>query len=80
MISFGAGGTDNEVLADRAIGLPPLNAFIVRTMIEHTRAARLMGAFGNMRPMNRQALSLILQRVSEWSANCPRSLQWKSTP
>lgn len=80
VISFGAGGTDNEVLADRAIGLPPLNAFIVRTMIEHTRAARLMGAFGNMRPMNRQALSLILQRVSEMVCELPEIIAMEINP
>jgi acetyltransferase len=49
VISFGAGGTDMELMLDRALGLPPLNAFIIQTMIEHTRVERLMGAFATCR-------------------------------
>ncbi|MCF7989171.1 MAG: bifunctional acetate--CoA ligase family protein/GNAT family N-acetyltransferase [Thiohalocapsa sp.] len=80
VISFGAGGTDMEVLEDRALGLPPLNAFIIQTMIEHTRVARLMGAFGNMPPMNRQALSRILQRVSEMVCELPELIEMDINP
>ncbi|EIC23408.1 bifunctional acetate--CoA ligase family protein/GNAT family N-acetyltransferase [Thiorhodovibrio frisius] len=80
VISFGAGGTDTDVLADRALGLPPLNAFIVQTMIEHTRVARLMGAFGNMPPMNRQALARILQRVSEMVCELAEVIELEINP
>jgi acetyltransferase len=80
VISFGAGGTDMEVLADRALGLPPLNAFIIQTMIEHTRVARLMGAFGNMPPMNRQALARVLQRVSEMVCELPEIIELEINP
>ena len=54
VITFGAGGTEVEVLQDRALALPPLNDFIIKTMIDHTRVARLMGAFRHMPPMNRR--------------------------
>ena len=57
VISFGAGGTEVEMLEDRALGLPPLNAFIIQTMIDHTRVARLMGALQQIPPMNRVALA-----------------------
>lgn len=80
VISFGAGGTDMEVLADRSIGLPPLNAYIIQTMIEHTRVARLMGAFSNMPPMNRQALARILQRVSEMVCELPEIIEMNINP
>ncbi len=80
VISFGAGGTDMEVLADRSLGLPPLNAFIIQTMIEHTRVARLMGAFSNMPPMNRQALSKVLQRVSEMVCELPEIIEMEINP
>jgi acetyltransferase len=63
-----------EVLEDRALGLPPLNGFIIQTMIEHTRVARLMGAFKHMPPMNRDALTKILQRVSELVCELPEIL------
>jgi acetyltransferase len=71
VITFGSGGTEVEVLEDRALGLPPLNDFIIHTMIEHTRVARLMGAFKHMPPMNREALTKILQRVSELVCEVP---------
>jgi acetyltransferase len=80
VISFGAGGTDMQVLEDRALGLPPLNAFIIQTMIEHTRVARLMGAYSNMPPMNRQALSRILQRVSEMVCELPEIIKMEINP
>jgi acetyltransferase len=65
---------------DRALGLPPLNAFIIQTMIEHTRVARLMGAFSNMPPMNRQALARILQRVSEMVCELPEIIEMEINP
>lgn len=80
VISFGAGGTDMEVLADRALGLPPLNAVIIQSMIENTRVAGLMGAFGNMPPMNRQALASILQRVSEMVCELPEIIELDINP
>jgi acetyltransferase len=80
VISFGAGGVDHEALEDRALGLPPLNAFIIQTMIEHTRVARLMGAVGNIPAMNRQALARILQRVSEMVCELPEIIGMEINP
>ena len=80
VISFGAGGTEVEVLEDRALGLPPLNSFIIQTMIEHTRVARLMGKFRHMPPMNRQALARILQRVSEMVCELPEIIEMDVNP
>jgi acetyltransferase len=37
MLLFGAGGIYAEALADRALGLPPLNTTLARRMIEQTR-------------------------------------------
>lgn len=80
VILFGAGGTKVEVLGDRALGLPPLNAFIIETMIDHTRVARLMGAFQHMPPMNRVALARILQRVSEMVCELPEIIAMDINP
>lgn len=80
VIIFGAGGTKVEVLGDRALGLPPLNAFIIETMIDHTRIARLMGAFQHMPPMNRVALARILQRVSEMVCELPEIISMDINP
>ncbi len=80
VITFGSGGTEVEVLEDRALGLPPLNRFIIQTMIEHTRVARLMGAFKHMPPMNREALTKILQRVSELVCELPEIVAMDINP
>ena len=80
VISFGAGGTEVEVLEDHAVGLPPLNDFIIETMINHTRVARLMGAFRHMPPMNRKALARILQRVSEMVCELPEIIAMDVNP
>jgi acetyltransferase len=80
VISFGAGGTEVEVLEDHAVALPPLNDFIIDTMIDHTRVARLMGAFRHMPPMNRKALAKILQRVSEMVCELPEILEMDINP
>ncbi len=80
VITFGAGGTEVDVLEDRALALPPLNDFIIRNMIEHTRVARLMGAYRHMPPMNRQALARILQRVSEMVCELPEILNIDINP
>ena len=80
IIRFGSGGTEVEVLEDQALGLPPLNSFIIQTMIQHTRVARLMGAFRHMPPMNRQALAKILQRVSEMVCEVPEIIEMDINP
>ena len=80
IIRFGSGGTEVEVLEDQALGLPPLNSFIIQTMIQHTRIARLMGAFRHMPPMNRQALAKILQRVSEMVCEVPEIIEMDINP
>ncbi len=71
VISFGLGGTAIEVLRDRAVALPPLNTFIAEALIEQTRAARLLGAFRNLPPVDRAALVAVLWRVSEMVCELP---------
>src|SRR3569832_2521972 len=65
VIAFGAGGTAVEVLQDRAVALPPLNALLSRRRIEHTRVAKLLGAFRYLPPANIDSIEAVLQRVSE---------------
>jgi acetyltransferase len=64
-ITFGAGGTAVEIQRDRAVALPPLNAFLAADMIRSTRVCRLLGAFRNLPPADMQALEAVLLRVSE---------------
>jgi acetyltransferase len=70
-IVFGTGGTAIEVHRDRAVALPPLNAFLVADMIRGTRVAKLLGAFRQMPPVHMQALEDVLLRVSEMVCELP---------
>ena len=71
VISVGLGGTLVEVIADRAVALPPLNRLLVERMIERTRAAKSLGAFRGAPPANRDALVDAVLRVSEMVAELP---------
>lgn len=70
-ITFGAGGVTVEVLHDRAVALPPLNAFLVGDMIRGTRVARLLGEFRGMPAVDMPALEAVLLRVSEMVCELP---------
>jgi acetyltransferase len=70
-ITFGAGGIAIEILRDRAVALPPLNANLVEGMIRGTRVARMLGDFRNMPAVDRAALDAILLRVSEIACELP---------
>jgi acetyltransferase len=71
VITFGAGGTAVEVLADRAVALPPLNQHLVGNLIAGTRVSKLLKAFRNMPPADMEALETLLLRVSEMVCELP---------
>lgn len=71
VITFGAGGVMVEVLGDRAVGLPPLNSFLVGNMIRKTHISKLLGAFRHMPPVDMAALESVLLRVSEMVCELP---------
>lgn len=76
VLLFGAGGQLVEVLQDRSIGLPPLNATLARRVMERTRIyAALKGVRGRKR-VDLAALEQLLVRFSHliaeqpWMAEC----------
>jgi acetyltransferase len=71
VLMFGAGGTAVEVLADRAIALPPINAPLARDLIARTRVARLLAGYRDRAPVNRAALEDVLIAVSQMLADLP---------
>jgi acetyltransferase len=64
VILFGQGGTAAEVIADRAIGLPPLNSVLAREMIDRTRIARLLGGYRDRPAAALDQIALTLIRLS----------------
>jgi acetyltransferase len=72
VLLFGQGGTAVEVLADRAIGLPPLNAPLAQAMIAQTRVARLLQGWRDVPAADVEAIAQVLQALSELLALEPR--------
>jgi acetyltransferase len=70
-ISFGLGGTLVEVIRDRAVALPPLNAYLVRDLIRRTRAGQALQPLRGMPAANEPAVEEILLRVSELVCEMP---------
>ncbi|TAN55123.1 MAG: GNAT family N-acetyltransferase, partial [Betaproteobacteria bacterium] len=70
-ITFGSGGTTVEVHRDRAVALPPLDAFLVEELIRSTRVSKLLGAFRHLPPVDFAALQNVLLRVSEMVCELP---------
>jgi acetyltransferase len=80
VITFGAGGTMVEVMADRSVTLPPLNSFLVKDLIQGTRIAKMLGDFRNMPPIDMDALESVLLRVSEMVCELPMLMEMDINP
>jgi acetyltransferase len=79
-ITFGAGGTAVEVLRDRSISLPPLDAHMAADMIAATRIAKLLGPFRGAAAADRQAIAAVLLRVSELACELPELMELDINP
>ncbi|MDE2586470.1 MAG: acetate--CoA ligase family protein, partial [Betaproteobacteria bacterium] len=64
VITFGVGGAEYEIFGDTAIALPPLNSYLAEDLIQSTRAAKLLGEYRTMPPVNMAALEDVLLRIS----------------
>ncbi|MDR2188473.1 MAG: bifunctional acetate--CoA ligase family protein/GNAT family N-acetyltransferase [Azonexus sp.] len=71
VITFGAGGFDVEIFSDRSAALPPLNKYLAKDLIRSTRAAKILGEFHNMPPVDREALIEVLLCISEMVCELP---------
>jgi acetyltransferase len=80
IITFGAGGTAVEIMGDRSVSLPPLNAFLVKDLVQNTRVAKMLGAFRHMPPVNMDALESVLLRVSEMVCELPMLMEMDINP
>ncbi len=72
VILFGAGGTAVEVVADRAVALPPLNAPLAESLIARTRVARLLAGWRDVPAADSAALVQVLTCLSQLLADEPR--------
>ena len=70
-ISFGLGGLLVEVIRDRAVALPPLNAFLAGELIRRTRASQALLPLRGAPAADERAVTDILLRVSEIVCELP---------
>lgn len=72
VVVFGAGGRLVEVMADRALGLPPLTSTLARQMIDATRISRALGGAHGVPAVDLAALEQVVVRFSQFVAGQPR--------
>jgi acetyltransferase len=80
VILFGQGGTAVEVLADRAVALPPLNLPLARALVARTRVAKLLGGFRDTPPADENAICSVLIAVSQLLADVPQIAELDINP
>lgn len=80
VILFGQGGTAVEVVADRALALPPLNRPLARALVERTRVARLLAGWRDVPPVDMDALLGALTAVSQLLAEVPEVAELDINP
>ena len=80
VILFGQGGTAVEVMADRALALPPLNQVLARDLISRTRVARLLAGYRDHPPAKLDAICDVLVAVSRLLADLPEIAELDINP
>ncbi|HVS75942.1 MAG TPA: bifunctional acetate--CoA ligase family protein/GNAT family N-acetyltransferase [Steroidobacteraceae bacterium] len=79
-IVFGQGGTAVELIADRALALPPLNARLARELLARTRVHRLLLGYRDHPPADTGALERALVSLSQLAADVPEIVELDVNP
>jgi acetyltransferase len=80
VILFGQGGIAVEVIADRALALPPLDMTLARDLVSRTRAAKLLAGYRNHPPADLDAVCGILIRLAQLVADLPEIAELDINP
>ena len=80
VILFGQGGTAVEVIADRAVSLPPLNMHLARDLVTRTRVWRLLQGYRDRPPVDMDALCLTLVQISQMIVDIPEIMELDINP
>jgi acetyltransferase len=80
VIVFGQGGTAVEIVGDRAVALPPLNAALARELVSRTRIARLLAGYRNRPPADLAAIGRVLVAVSQMVIDLPELIELDINP
>lgn len=80
VIMFGAGGTSVEVVADKALGLPPLDNVLAADMLDRTQISKLLAGYRNRPAAHRDAILDVLVSISQLSAHVPEIIELDINP
>lgn len=80
VVMVGAGGTSVEVVADKALGLPPLDNVLAADMLDRTRISKLLAGCRNLAAADRNAILDVMVRVSQLSAHIPEITELDLNP
>lgn len=79
-IVFGQGGTAVELIADRSLALPPLNARLARELMARTRIHRLLLGYRDCPPVDMAALEQTLVSLAQLAADMPEIAELDVNP
>lgn len=71
VISVGIGGDLSTLVHQRAVQLPPLNNFLIDTMLATPTIANYLGEFRHQPPVGNKGASHVLRRLSEMACELP---------
>jgi len=80
VLLFGQGGTAVEVVADRAVALPPLNRVLARELVSRTRVAKLLAGYRDHPPARLDAVCDTLVALSQMLADLPELAELDINP
>ncbi len=70
-VLFGEGGGAVEVIADRAVALPPINMKLAAELVQRTRVVRRLEGYRDQPPVDFDALYLTLIKVAQIAVDLP---------
>ncbi len=80
VILFGQGGRTEEILADRAVALPPLNVPLAKALVARTRVSRLLAGWDDTPAVDEAALHGVLLAISQLLAEIPEIAEFEINP
>lgn len=80
VILFGQGGTAVEVMADRAVALPPLNVPLAKALVARTRVARLLAGWRDTPAVDEASVHQVLVALSQLIAEIPEIAELDINP
>jgi acetyltransferase len=80
VIAVGAGGVDVELIRDRVLGLPPLDAVLARDMLDRTRIARLLAAHRGRAAGHSDGVVAVLEAIAAVAADIPDIVELDINP